>query len=81
MGSREALHDKEYRRFVAQLRKAREESGLSQQAVADAMGRSQRFVSRCETGERRVDVIEFRDFCRVYKLPASYFVGRWPAEQ
>ena len=66
MGSREALHDREYRHFVARLRKAREAAGLSQEAVAKAMGRSQRFVSRCEVGERRVDVVEFRDFCEVY---------------
>ena len=78
MGSRNALHDREYRRFVARLRLAREEAGLSQQAVADAMGRSQRFVSRCETGERRVDAIEFRDFCAVYKLPPDYFIEKWP---
>ncbi|MFN3242965.1 MAG: helix-turn-helix domain-containing protein [Planctomycetota bacterium] len=80
MGSREALHDREYRRFVKRLREARESAGLTQQAVAKAMGRSQRFVSRCETGERRVDVIEFRDFLRVYGLRPSDLVTGFPSE-
>ena len=80
MGSREALHDREYRRFVARLRQAREDAGLTQEAVAKLMGRSQRFVSRCEVGERRGDVVGFRDFCRAFKLPPSYFIGRWPEE-
>jgi len=49
----------------------REGSGLTQEQLAAAMGRSQRFVSRCELGERRVDVIEFRDFCKALGLPPS----------
>ena len=80
MGSQEALHDKRYSRFVQRLCKAREEAELSQEAVAEAIGRSQRFVSRCETGERRVDVVEFRDFCRAYGLPPSYFLDGFPEE-
>ena len=80
MGSREALHDGEYRRFVARLRQAREDAGLTQEAVAKLLGKSQRFVSRCEVGERRVDAVEFRDFCRAFKLPPSYFLSRWPEE-
>lgn len=78
MGSQGALHDKQYRRFVRLLREARDSSGLSQAAVAKAIGRSQRFVSRCETGERRVDVVEFRDFCRAYGLPPEHFLDGFP---
>ena len=74
MGSNKALHTKQYLRFAKRLREARERSGLSQEAVAKAMGHHQRFVSLCETADRRVDVVEFRDFCRVYKLPPSYFL-------
>ena len=29
------------------------------------------FVSRCETGERRVDVLEFEDFVRLYGRVAT----------
>ena len=78
MGSQNALQDSEYRNFAARLKKARQDSGLSQEEVADAMGRSQRFVSRCELGERRVDVIEFRDFCKALGLPPSHFVKGFP---
>jgi transcriptional regulator with XRE-family HTH domain len=78
MGSSNALHDKEYQRFAKRLRAAREKAGLSQEAVAKAIGRNQRFVSHCETGQRRVDVVEFRDFCRVYRLPAEHFLDGFP---
>lgn len=78
MGSSNALHDREYQRFAKRLRAAREKAGLSQEAVAKAIGRNQRFVSHCETGQRRVDVVEFRDFCRVYGLPAEHFLDGFP---
>lgn len=75
MGSREALHDERYRAFVERLKKARLQAGLTQEAAAEAMGRPQYFVSRCETGERRVDAVEFLDFCRVYGLDPAQFAA------
>ena len=78
MGSTNALHDREYQRFAKRLRAAREKAGLSQVAVAKVIGRNQRFVSHCETGQRRVDVVEFRDFCRVYHLPPDHFIDGFP---
>lgn len=41
------------------LIQAREDAGMSQQEVADRLGRHQTFVSKCERGERRIDLIEF----------------------
>jgi ribosome-binding protein aMBF1 (putative translation factor) len=45
--------------FQRLLIQAREEAGLSQQELADRLGRHQTYVSKCERGERRMDVIEF----------------------
>ena len=78
MGSNKALQARQGQRFAKKLREAREASGLSQEAVARAMGRGQRFVSRCEQADRRVDAVEFRDFCRVFKLPPGFFIEGLP---
>ncbi len=45
--------------FQRLLIQAREKAGLSQQELADRLGHHQTYVSKCERGERRVDVIEF----------------------
>jgi transcriptional regulator with XRE-family HTH domain len=63
-----------YRRFLKRLREAREEARLTQEEVAAALHRPQSFVSKCEVGERRVDVIELQDFARLYGKPLGYFV-------
>ena len=57
--SLKSLYSSRYRRLLALLVKARHAKGLSQQAVADELGRPQSFVSKYESGERRLDVIEF----------------------
>ncbi|MBA2459868.1 MAG: helix-turn-helix transcriptional regulator [Gemmatimonadales bacterium] len=48
------------------LRDAREHSGLKQVAAAAALGKPQNFVSKCETGQRRIDPIELADFAALY---------------
>jgi transcriptional regulator with XRE-family HTH domain len=48
------------------LRDARERSGLNQTEAATALGKPQNFVSKCETGQRRMDPIELADFAALY---------------
>ena len=66
----------EYRRFLVQLRAARERAGLTQAEVARRLRRPQSFVSKCEAGERRVDVVELAAFARVYRHPLGLFLGQ-----
>lgn len=68
MGS---LHSRRYREFLARLRQARESAGMTQVEAAARLRKPQSFVSRCETGERRVDVLEFEDFVRLYGKAAT----------
>ncbi len=59
-----SIHSDEYALFLKKLREARERMGLTQTEAADRMGATQSFVSKCERGERRLDVIELRSWCR-----------------
>lgn len=44
---------------------ARKKAGLTQQDVADRLGRPQSFVAKYEGGERRLDVVEFLQIAAV----------------
>ncbi len=70
-----STHSARYRRLLARLREARLDAGLTQAEVAKALRRPQSFVSKCESGERRVDVIELQDLARLYRKPLAYFLG------
>lgn len=61
-------HDPRYRDLIEKLVIARREKGLSQDGLAKILDRHQQFVSRYETGERRLDVVEFIDIGRALDL-------------
>ncbi|MCP5059195.1 MAG: helix-turn-helix transcriptional regulator [bacterium] len=65
-----------YRRFLKRLKRAREDAGLTQIEVAQRLRRSQAFVSKSESGDRRVDVIELQAFAQLYGKPVQHFFDR-----
>ncbi len=65
-----------YKQFLKRLRSARIDAGLTQMRVARALRRPQSFVSKCESGERRVDVVELEQFAKLYRKSFSYFLPR-----
>jgi transcriptional regulator with XRE-family HTH domain len=65
-----------YERLLAKLRDARLEAGLTQAQSAKALRKPQSFVSKCESGERRIDVVELERFAEVYGKPILFFYER-----
>jgi transcriptional regulator with XRE-family HTH domain len=61
-------HDERYNRAIARLREARKDARVSQAELAAKLGTRQQFVSKYESGERRLDVIEFLDIARALGL-------------
>ena len=71
-------HCPRYRKFLKRLRAARKAAGLTQVEVAQLLNQPQSYVSRCESGERWVDVVDLSDFAAIYNQPLSYFVNESP---
>lgn len=67
-------HSVRYRRLLQCLREARLTSGLTQTHVAKQFGAHASFVSKIESGERRIDVVELADFCKLYGVRLSAFL-------
>lgn len=58
-----ALHSPPYKKLRESLVAARHSASMTQQEVARRMGRQQSFVSKYESGERHLDVVEFIEVC------------------
>jgi transcriptional regulator with XRE-family HTH domain len=71
------FQDKRYRQLVDQLVAARKQANLSQERVATLLGTHQQFVSRYETGERRLDAIELVDVARALGLNPVDLIGQF----
>jgi transcriptional regulator with XRE-family HTH domain len=73
-GALKSIHTPQYRRMLVMLRQARKAAGLTQAAVAAHFRRPQSFVSKCESGERRIDPTELQAFSRLYRKPLAFFL-------
>jgi transcriptional regulator with XRE-family HTH domain len=67
-------HTAAYRKLTAALRQARERARLTQVDVAERLGTYASFVSKCESGERRLDVVELAELCRLYRMDLIEFL-------
>jgi transcriptional regulator with XRE-family HTH domain len=69
-----SIHSKQYKVALSLLKKARVESGLSQVELAIRLNTTQTFVSKCERGERRLDLLEVRAFCEAIGISFPDFI-------
>ena len=68
------VRDTAYVWLVAQLRSSRLQRGWSQKELATKLGKPQSYVSKYETGERRIDFIETLRIARVLDLDIAALV-------
>jgi transcriptional regulator with XRE-family HTH domain len=64
-------------RLLELLRSIRQEAGLRQTDLAQKLGRPQSFVSKYESGERRLDLLELRQICALLGTSVADFVCRF----
>lgn len=70
----------ERRALLRVLRRMRDDAGLTQAELAARLGKPQPFVSRYETGERRLDIVELRRICHACGWSLGEFVARFEHE-
>lgn len=59
-----SIHKPDYLEFIARLRKARKDRRLTQAQLGHLLNQPQSFISKVETCERRLDLIEAAEWCR-----------------
>ena len=71
-----SLHSPEYKSFLRLLIEARENAGMSQRDLAKRLKKPQSYISKSETGERRVDPVELIAFCHGIGIPWVDFAAK-----
>lgn len=74
--ARTARFQDAYDTLLERLIAAREKAGLTQHQVSAMMGRSHNFMTRCESGDRSIDVMELLELAQIYKKPINHFFPR-----
>jgi len=68
------IYSQEHKILVEKLIRAREDAGLRQGDVAKLLGKTQSFISKLESGQRRIDLVQIKEFANIYKKPVSFFI-------
>ena len=71
------LYSEDHERLVALLRHCRESAGLRQVELAERLHRPQSFVSKYESGQRRLDLIELHTICGALGVDLVALVKSW----
>ncbi len=73
---KKSKYTRAYSRLLIALREARKEAGMTQVEAGKKFGSHASFISKCESGERRVDVVELAQFCRLYSVSVQDLLER-----
>lgn len=68
------IYSNDHKYLVKQLKNARKEIGLDQNKVANLLDKTQSYISKIESGQRRIDVIQLKELAKIYKKPITYFL-------
>ena len=68
------IYSEEHKKVAARIKQARIESGMKQDAVAKLLGRSQAYISKIDSGQRRIDINLLTELAKVYKKDIEFFV-------
>jgi len=69
-----AIYSKDHKYIVEQLKKARQEAGLEQEQIAKILKRTQSYISKIESGQRRIDIITLKELAKIYKKDINFFL-------
>ena len=59
-----SIHNAIYKDLIVGLTQARLEADLTQQVIADRLGKPQSFIAKIEGLERRIDIVEFFEIAK-----------------
>lgn len=74
---KKSLFSEDYKCFLDLLREVRERVGLTQEQIAERLETTQSVVSKCERGERRLDIVELRAWCQALDIPLPVFIAEF----
>jgi len=68
------IYTKAHKHLVEELVKARKAAGLKQEKVARKLGKTQSYVSKIESGQCRIDIIQVKELAAIYKKDPRDFI-------
>lgn len=68
------IYSQDHKDLIEKLKQARIGCGLDQKQAAKLLGKTQSYVSKIESGQRRIDIVQLKNFARIYKKSFNFFI-------
>lgn len=68
------IYTQDHKHLVQRLKKARIGVGLGQKEAGEKIGKSQSYISKIESGQRRIDIIQLKFFAKAYGKNIEFFI-------
>ncbi|MDB1145021.1 MAG: helix-turn-helix transcriptional regulator [Alcaligenaceae bacterium] len=65
------IYKERYRNIIRALINLRKQKNLTQQQLADKLGKHQSYIAKIEKYERKLDVMEFIEFCEALDITSN----------
>lgn len=78
--TKQKVYKRRYKSFCEVIKSEREKRSYKQNELADKLGIKQSFISKTESGDRRLDVIELLEYCEAMGLSLTDFVFRFESK-
>ena len=69
-----AIYTKEHKNLIEKLKSARLSAKLDQKTAAKRLNKSQSYISKMESGQRRVDLVQLKQIAEAYGRNIEYFI-------
>lgn len=69
-----SLHTKDYKDLISRLKQARIKAGFTQKEIADILNKPQSYISKIESCQRRLDILELKELCKIYQVKPESFL-------
>ncbi len=76
------IHQDRYSRLIGEMVKLRKDKKVTQTQLAQQLGKPQSYVAKIETLERKLDIVEFVDWCNaIGQSPSEVLRSQLEADQ
>ena len=72
-----SIHTKQYRILIGIIREERESRQITQERLASMLSVQQAVISKIETCERRIDLIELRQICLALGVSLASIINKF----
>jgi len=68
------IYTEEHKNLIRKLKSARLLAKLDQKTAAKRLNKSQSYISKMESGQRRIDLVQLKQIAEIYGKNIEYFI-------